>query len=197
MNIKKPVLAGLMCLATIAPCKAQKPVQFASSTAINRSISNKISVFSGLDILIPKKNNMTDIFSGVMLQQDKTTSLVFKVVDNYSWTKHISSYVREALMISGKGTNSTLEVAPIKANANVNKFNFSLGPAYTLYNDFKNGTTTQGINMIFQTTYSMTPKDKLIAEAKYVSTPSKNLFDTHFGKLKDNTSVMIAYMRIF
>jgi hypothetical protein len=66
-----------------------------------------------------------------------------------------------------------------------------------MYNDFKEGTTTQGINTIFQTTYSMTPKDIIFAEAKYTSEPSKNLFNTHFGKLKDNISYMVSYMRKF
>ena len=197
MNVRKPIITSLISLATLAPCKAQKAVQLVSETGITGVVNKEASFYGGMNFQLPRGRNFTDLYAGVNVQPDKKTSFVGLAINNFSWTKNISSWVRETFVASKRGANSQLEVAPIRANADVGKFNFSLSPSYTLYNDFKEGTTTQGINTIFQTTYSMTPKDIIFAEAKYTSEPSKNLFNTHFGKLKDNISYMVSYMRKF
>ena len=197
MNVRKPIITSLISLATLAPCKAQKAVQLVSETGITGVVNKEASFYGGMNFQLPRGRNFTDLYAGVNVQQDKKTSFVGLAINNFSWTKNISSWVRETFVASKRGANSQLEVAPIRANADVGKFNFSLSPSYTMYNDFKEGTTTQGINTIFQTTYSMTPKDIIFAEAKYTSEPSKNLFNTHFGKLKDNISYMVSYMRKF
>lgn len=197
MNVRKPIITSLISLATLAPCKAQKAVQLVSETGITGVVNKEASFYGGMNFQLPRGRNFTDLYAGVNVQQDKKTSFVGLAINNFSWTKNISSWVRETFVASKRGANSQLEVAPIRANADIGKFNFSLSPSYTMYNDFKEGTTTQGINTIFQTTYSMTPKDIIFAEAKYTSEPSKNLFNTHFGKLKDNISYMVSYMRKF
>jgi len=197
MNVRKPIITSLISLATLAPCKAQKAVQLVSETGITGVVNKEASFYGGMNFQLPRGRNFTDLYAGVNVQQDKKTSFVGLAINNFSWTKNISSWVRETFVASKRGANSQLEIAPIRANADVGKFNFSLSPSYTMYNDFKEGTTTQGINTIFQTTYSMTPKDIIFAEAKYTSEPSKNLFNTHFGKLKDNISYMVSYMRKF
>jgi hypothetical protein len=197
MNVRKPIITSLISLATFAPCKAQKAVQLVSETGITGVVNKEASFYGGMNFQLPRGRNFTDLYAGVNVQPDKKTSFVGLAINNFSWTKNISSWVRETFVASKRGANSQLEVAPIRANVDVGKFNFSLSPSYTLYNDFKEGTTTQGINTIFQTTYSMTPKDIVFAEAKYTSEPSKNLFNTHFGKLKDNISYMVSYMRKF
>lgn len=197
MNVRKPIITSLISLATLAPCKAQKAVQLVSETGITGVVNKEASFYGGMNFQLPRGRNFTDLYAGVNVQQDKKTSFVGLAINNFSWTKNISSWVRETFVASKRGANSQLEIAPIRANADVGKFNFSLSPSYTMYNDFKEGTTTQGINTIFQTTYSMTPRDIVFAEAKYTSEPSKNLFNTHFGKLKDNISYMVSYMRKF
>ena len=197
MNVRKPIITSLISLATLAPCKAQKAVQLVSETGITGVVNKEASFYGGMNFQLPRGRNFTDLYAGVNVQQDKKTSFVGLAINNFSWTKNISSWVRETFVASKRGANSQLEIAPVRANADVGKFNFSLSPSYTLYNDFKEGTTTQGINTIFQTTYSMTPRDIVFAEAKYTSEPSKNLFNTHFGKLKDNISYMVSYMRKF
>ena len=197
MNVRKPIITSLISLATLAPCKAQKAVQLVSETGITGVVNKEASFYGGMNFQLPRGRNFTDLYAGVNVQHDKKTSFVGLAINNFSWTKNISSWVRETFVASKRGANSQLEIAPIRANADVGKFNFSLSPSYTMYNDFKEGTTTQGINTIFQTTYSMTPKDIIFAEAKYTSKPSKNLFNTHFGKLKDNISYMVSYMRKF
>ena len=197
MNVRKPIITSLISLATLAPCKAQKAVQLVSETGITGVVNKEASFYGGMNFQLPRGRNFTDLYAGVNVQQDKKTSFVGLAINNFSWTKNISSWVRETFVASKRGANSQLEIAPIRANADVGKFNFSLSPSYTMYNDFKEGTTTQGINTIFQTTYSMTPRDIIFAEAKYTSEPSKNLFNTHFGKLKDNISYMVSYMRKF
>ena len=197
MNVRKPIITSLISLATLAPCKAQKAVQLVSETGITGVVNKEASFYGGMNFQLPRGRNFTDLYAGVNVQQDKKTSFVGLAINNFSWTKNISSWVRETFVASKRGANSQLEIAPIRANVDVGKFNFSLSPSYTMYNDFKEGTTIQGINTIFQTTYSMTPKDIIFAEAKYTSEPSKNLFNTHFGKLKDNISYMVSYMRKF
>ena len=197
MNVRKPIITSLISLATLAPCKAQKAVQLVSETGITGVVNKEASFYGGMNFQLPRGRNFTDLYAGVNVQSDKKTSFVGLAINNFSWTKNISSWVRETFVASKRGANSQLEIAPIRANADVGKFNFSLSPSYTLYNDFKEGTATQGINTIFQTTYSMTPNDIIFAEAKYTSEPSKNLFNTHFGKLKDNISYMVSYMRKF
>ena len=197
MNVRKPIITSLISLATLAPCKAQKAVQLVSETGITGVVNKEASFYGGMNFQLPRGRNFTDLYAGVNVQPDKKTSFVGLAINNFSWTKNISSWVRETFVASKRGANSQLEIAPVRANADVGKFNFSLSPSYTLYNDFKEGTTTQGINTIFQTTYSMTPNDIIFAEAKYTSEPSKNLFNTHFGKLKDNISYMVSYMRKF
>ena len=197
MNVRKPIITSLISLATLAPCKAQKAVQLVSETGITGVVNKEASFYGGMNFQLPRGRNFTDLYAGVNVQSDKKTSFVGLAINNFAWTKNISSWVRETFVASKRGANSQLEIAPVRANADVGKFNFSLSPSYTLYNDFKEGTTTQGINTIFQTTYSMTPRDIIFAEAKYTSEPSKNLFNTHFGKLKDNISYMVSYMRKF
>ena len=197
MNVRKPIITSLISLATLAPCKAQKAVQLVSETGITGVVNKEASFYGGMNFQLPRGRNFTDLYAGVNVQPDKKTSFVGLAINNFSWTKNISSWARETFVASKRGANSQLEIAPIRANADVGKFNFSLSPSYTMYNDFKEGTTTQGINTIFQTTYSMTPRDIIFAEAKYTSEPSKNLFNTHFGKLKDNISYMVSYMRKF
>ena len=197
MNVRKPIITSLISLATLAPCKAQKAVQLVSETGITGVVNKEASFYGGMNFQLPRGRNFTDLYAGVNVQPDKKTSFVGLAINNFSWTKNISSWVRETFVASKRGVNSQLEIAPVRANADVGKFNFSVSPSYTLYNDFKEGTATQGINTIFQTTYSMTPRDIIFAEAKYTSEPSKNLFNTHFGKLKDNISYMVSYMRKF
>ncbi len=197
MNVRKPIITSLITLATLAPCKAQRAVQLVSETGITGVVNKEASFYGGMNFQLPRGRNFTDLYAGVNVQPDKKTSFVGLAINNFSWTKNISSWARETFVASKRGANSQLEIAPVRANVDAGKFNFSLSPSYTLYNDFKEGTATQGINTIFQTTYSMTPKDIIFAEAKYTSEPTKNLFNTHFGKLKDNISYMVSYMRKF
>ena len=197
MNVRKPIITSLITLATLAPCKAQRAVQLVSETGITGVVNKEASFYGGMNFQLPRGRNFTDLYAGVNVQPDKKTSFVGLAINNFSWTKNISSWARETFVASKRGANSQLEIAPVRANVDAGKFNFSLSPSYTLYNDFKEGTATQGINTIFQTTYSMTPKDIIFAEAKYTSEPTKNLFNTHFSKLKDNISYMVSYMRKF
>ena len=197
MNIRKPIIAGLMSIATIAPCKAQKTVQLVSETGVSGMMNKELSFYNGVNFEFAKSRNYADFYAGISVQPDKKASFVALAIDNFPWTKNISSWARETFVASNRGANSTLEVAPVRASANVGKFNFSLSPSYALYNDFKAGTTQQGFNPIVQATYPLSPKETIWVEAKYSTEPSKNLFNTRFGKLKDNVSYMVSYLRKF
>ena len=195
MNVRKPILTSLIGLATLAPCKAQKPVQLVSETGITGVVNKEASFYSGMNFQYIKEKNFSDIFAGASVSPDKNVSFFGLGINNYSWTKNISTWARETFVAAKNTSKSTLEVAPVKANASIGKFNFAFSPAYTLHNDFKTGSTTQGVNTIFQTSYSISPKDMIFAEAKYTSEPAGNLFKTRFGKLKDNIAYFICYMR--
>ena len=195
MNVRKPIITSLISLATLAPCKAQKAVQFVSESGITGVVNKEASFYSGMNLQFINSKNFTDVFAGACVSPEKNVSFLGLAINNFAWTKNISSWARETFVSSKQVTKSTLEVAPIKANVSAGKFNFALSPAYTLHNDFKDGTTKQGINTIFQTSYSLSNKDLIFAEAKYTSEPAKNIFDTKFGSLKDNISYFIAYMR--
>jgi len=196
MNVRKPIIAGLMSLSTLVPCKAQKAVQLVSETGMMGVVNKEASFYTGMNFELARSKNYTDFFAGVSVTPDKKPSFIALAINNFSWTKNISSWVRETFVASKNAANSTLEVAPVKGNVSAGKFKFYLSPSYAIYNDFHNGARcTQGINTIFQTSYSISPKDMIFGEAKYTSEPSKNLFNTHFGKLKDNISYYIAYMR--
>ena len=197
MKVGKPIIAGLISLASFAPCKAQKPFQLVSETGITGVIKKDAVFYTGMNFCFTKNKNFTDLYAGINVPETGRPSYVGLAINNYSWTKNLSSWARGVFSTTFKGANSALEVAPIKANASLGKFNFSLAPSYALYNDFKAGTTTQGFNPIFQTTYSANPKTKIFAELKYTTEPSKNLFHTHFGKLKDNIAFMVACMTNF
>ena len=161
MDVRKPIIAGLMGLTTIAPCKAQKTVQLVSETGISGVINKEASFYGGLNCLLPKGKNFTDLYAGISVDPHKKASFVGLAINDYAWNKNISSWARETFVASNRGANSILEVAPVRANATAGKFNFSITPSYALYNDFKSGTTTQGFNPIFQTTYSASDKLKL------------------------------------
>ena len=197
MKIRNIAVAGLMGLASIVPGKAQKPVQFIAETGVTGALHSVPLFYGGMNAAFPKGKNYTDVFAGVGINTNKQASFLGLAVNNYSWTKNISSWAREIFVASDRGLNSTLELSPIKANVNVGKFNLSLNPAYAIYNDFRNKTIKQGINTILQAIYPASPKDKIFIEAKYASEPDKNLFNTRFGKLENNFSYMISYMRNF
>ena len=159
MKIRKTIATGLISLATFAPCKAQKLV---SETGISGVINKEASFYNGMNFEFARGRNYTDLYAGISVQPDKKASFVGLAINNFSWTKNLSSWARETFVASKRGVNSQLEVAPVRVNAKAGKFNFSLSPSYTMYNDFKEGTTTQGINTIFQTTYSVSPRHTIL-----------------------------------
>lgn len=193
MKVRQIIMTGLMSLATLAPCKAQKAMHLVSEAGITGAVNKEMSYIGGLNVQILGGKNFADAFAGIKVNPDKKASFASLFINNYSWTKNISSWVRETFFASERGSNSILQVSPVRGNANVGKkLNVSLNPSYTLYNDFGEGTTTQGISTISQVTYSIDPKTQLFFEASYSSEPAKNLFNTHFGKFKDNASYMLT-----
>ena len=48
MNVRKPIITSLISLAALAPCKAQKAVQFLSETGVNGEINKELSYITGM-----------------------------------------------------------------------------------------------------------------------------------------------------
>ena len=191
-KVRKPILSGLIGLATLAPCKAQKAVQFVSETGITGVINKETSLYSGMNFIFDKGKNSTVAFVGGIV--DKKVSLLSMAINNYAWNKNISSWGRLTSVIAKNQNTLRIDAAPIKVNAKSGNFSFSAIPAYSLYQDFRTGATTQGITPTVKASYSISPRVTIDAEAKYPSEPSKNLFNTRFGKFKDNISYYIAVL---
>lgn len=196
MKIGKPIIAGLMGLTTIAPCKAQKSVNLVSETGISGLVNKEASFYTGLNFEIPRGKNYADFYGGISVNPEKKASFVGLAIENYAWHKHLSSWGRETFVASNRNVSSTLEIAPVRANANAGRFNFSISPSYALYNNFKGADkgAKQGINTILQMVYKLSKKETFFVEAKYSTEPAKNLFNTSFGKPKNNTSYMASYL---
>lgn len=197
MFIKKPIIAGLMSLATFAPCKAQKAVQFVSESGVTGEINKELSYFGGLHANILKSKNNTDIYCGMVVDAEKQFTFESQLENEYSWTENLSSWIRETFHLSKRESNLTSEVAPVKINTSVKKLDISVMPAYTIQHDFREKDAKQGLNAILNTVYNIDSKNSLEFEAVYSSEPAKNLFKTSFGKLKDNFSASLSYLRKF
>ena len=193
MKVKRIVTTGLMSLATLVPCKAQKAVQLVSESGITGSVNNTVSYINGLNLQFIGNRNFADVFAGLKIHNDKTTSFASLFVDNFSWTKHISSWFRGTLICSERDANLFIQTAPVAGNVNIGKkINISIKPCHIMSSNLKDGTTTQSVGAISQMTYSIDPRTQLFFEASYSSKSTKNLFNTHFGKFKDNTSYMLT-----
>ena len=198
MKIKQAALAGMMGLATVAPVKAQKPVQCIFETGFNGMIKKEMALYGGMNFAAAKNKNFADLFLGANLDANKNATFLGLFIDNYSWTKNVSSWVRGTLAVSKDAVNTTLEASPVRYNVSAGKFNFGINPAYTVYNDALANTTTQGVNTIFQSSYSMTPSDKLFLELRYSSTAAGSLKDIKFEEPNENNMFyMLSYQKTF
>jgi hypothetical protein len=198
MKVKQLIATGLVSgITAFLPCKAQRAVQLVPETGITGALKTEMSYIGGLNLQITKGKNFSDFFAGLKVQHDKQASFAGMFVNNYSWTETVSSWLRGTVIASRRGTKSVLETAPVRINVPAGKFNLSLSPSHVMYNDFKDGTTTQAISTIFQTTYSINPKNQLFFEAAYSSEPVKNLSKTSFGKPEDNISYMVTCTHSF
>lgn len=199
MKIKQVALASMMGLATIAPAKAQiqKPVQTIFETGFNGIVKKEMGMYGGMNFGVPMKNNFADLFLGGSIDASKTASFLGMFIDEYSWNRNLSSWLRGILSVSKENINTTLEASPIKANLRAGKFNFSINPAYAIFDNTAENKVTRGINTIFQSSYSMTPSDKMFLEVKYSSSQAENIKDIRFGSLGDNLSYIISYQKKF
>lgn len=199
MNIKRSVVTGLMGLTTLAPCKAQK-VMLAPEVGVSGALKKEMSCYGGLNVQFPRAKSFSDLYGGVSVNPDKKASFVGLAIHDQTWHQNVchpnfkvdvGSWGRETFIASNRNTNSILEIAPVRVKTSTGKVSFSLNPSYALYNDFREGTTTHGINTIVQATYS-TPSYTLWGEAKYSSEPAQNICNTLFGNVKDNLSYMLS-----
>ncbi len=197
MNVRKPIITSLISLAALAPCKAQKAVQLVSETGVNGEINKELSYIAGMHAVLSKSKNQTDIYCGMVVDAEKQFTFESQLENEYSWTKNISSWVRETFHLSKNENNLLSEVAPIKANTSLGKFDGSLAPVYMLHNDFRGKETKQGLGLVLSTMYNIDSSNALKFEAEYATEPAKNLFSTQFSKLKDGISYVIAYIKTF
>lgn len=195
MNIRKIAVTGLMSLSFSAPLKAQKSFYTMSEVGITGEIAKELSYFGGIHAGLQKNKNTTDIYAGLIVNPKKQPIFEAVLDNEYSWTKNLSSWIRETLHISKKEKELASEIAPIKFNVPVKKFDFSVAPVYNLQHDFSEREIKQGVSALVNATYSINSNNSVQFEAIYSSKPVNNLFKTTFGKFKDNTSFMISYLR--
>lgn len=196
MNIKKSLLVGMLGLMPLTPVKAQKAIQFIPEAGAFGNIKAAPTMIGGVNAAFPKKNNFADVFVGATLNSQATPGFAGIAFDNFNWSKNFSSWARDLFLASKNGVTSNLDVAPIKYNTSAGKFNFSVMPAYGRVDDFVNHTTTHNIKAIFQSMFSITPKDRLCLEMQYGSIPAANISDTRFGSFADSFNFTATYSRV-
>jgi len=197
MSVRTPILAGLMGMTALGLCRAQKAVEFSSEAGVSGNFSGEVVYYGGLHGVLSKKNNCTDLYCGAIIDSDKRCTFESQLENEYSWNKHISSWIRETFHLSKQETALTSEIAPIKVNKSFKKFDAFVAPAYILANDFRDGETWQCLGIVLNTMYNINSKNSIKFEAEYITDPAKNIFKTKFGSFKDNTSYVVSYIRNF
>ncbi len=197
MNVKRPILAGLMSLSALSLCNAQKPVQLMTETGVVGMIDDELVYTGGLHAVMQQNKNNTDIYCGMLVDQDRQFTFESQLENEYSWTKNLSSWIRETFHLSKEENNLTSEIAPVKFNKSIGKFDNSVAPVYVLANDFKEKENVQCAGLVLNSTYNIDSKNALKFEAEYITKPVKNIFDTTFNSFKDGFAYMVAYIRQF
>ena len=196
LNIRKPLIIGMLGLASICPLKAQKAMQVIPEVGVFGNVKSVPTLVGGINGAIAEGNNYADVFIGGTLSNQGVPGFSGIVFDNLSWSKNFSSWARDFFLASKNGVTSTLDFAPIKYNAQAGKFNFSVMPAYSRNDDFVNHTATHNVKVISQTMLSMTPKDRLCLEMQYGTIPTENINDTYFGNFSDSFGFTTTYSRV-
>jgi len=197
MNVKKPIIAGLMSLSALGYCSAQKSVQIMSETGVSGNF-NQEQVFSGgLHAILSQGKNCTDVYCGMLADTKKQLTLETQLENEYSWAKNFSSWIRETFHLSKDENNLTSELAPVKINKSIGKFDTFAAPVYVVLNDFKEKENAQCAGLVLNSTYNIDNKSAIKFEAEYCTQPAKNIFETSFGKLKDSMTYVISYIMQF
>ena len=197
MNVKKPILAGLMSLSAIGLCNAQKPVQFMTETGVGGNLKEEQLFGGGIHAIFTQDKNCTDVYCGMLADTEKRITLETQLENEYSWTKNISSWVRETFHLSKAENNLTSELAPIKINKSFGKFDTFAAPVYIGLNDFKEKEHAQCAGLVLHSTYNIDNKSAIKFEAEYYTNPAKSIFETSFGKFKESIVYVVSYLRQF
>lgn len=198
MNIKNYALIGLAGISSLSTTvKAQKflPESFSVFTEIGVSACahQEMALYRGVNIGFQSGNNRINTFLGASLNSNKKADFNGIVTDNFKWHKHsnFSSWARCMFSFSRKVKNISFELSPARISKPYKNFTFSANPAFTVYKDFKNNKTGAGLNVILESVYSITPKDKLFFELDYHAKKSK--IENSLNK----TSYKITYQKYF
>lgn len=196
MYIKKVIP---MCMLALAPLsvKAQSAVHFIPEAGICGTAKTVPMLLGGCNAAYSCGKNFADVFIGGSLNKDAVPGFVGIAVENYSWNKNISSWIRDLFMSSKTGVTSTLDVAPAKFNTSIGKFDFSVLPAYCRQDDMVNHTACHSFKGIIQSIFHMTPKDQIMLEMQYGTTPANSITNTSVAPFSDTFNFTATYSRTF
>ena len=76
VDIRKPIITGIMGLTAIGVCKAQKPVEVFSETGLTGVVHKEAVYYGGMNLGIPTEKNYTDVFAGMTINSDKKASFL-------------------------------------------------------------------------------------------------------------------------
>lgn len=195
MNVKKSLVICMLGLTPLS-LKAQKAIQFIPEAGAFGTVKSAPTMIGGVNTAFINKNNFADVFVGGTLTPQATPGFAAIAFDNYSWNKKISSWGRDLFLASNDGVTSSLDIAPVKFNTTAGKFNFAIMPAYGRNDNFTNHTTAHSIKAIFQSMFSITPKDRLCLEMQYGSAPAANLKDANFTSFPDCFNFTATYSHV-
>lgn len=182
MNIKKYTLISLLGISPLAGgMKAQIfskiPADIYTEIGVSGMSKKAFELYRGVNIGVKSGTNSFDTFFGAALNSDKKGCFTGMITEDFKWNRHshFSTWSRAIFSFSKRVQNITAEFSPVRLNLSFKKFDFSFNPAFAVHRDFKNKGSAIGINTVFQSNYSVSPKDKLFGEVKYQSKPFNNI----------------------
>lgn len=203
MKIKN-ILSGMMGLACLhAPVKAQiklpENLKIFSEVGVAAPLKDEFILLRGANIECKTYQNKLSAFLGAALTPQKKGTFVGTVTNEFEWNKYpnLSTFGRGIVAYSKRIKSAAIEFAPVKFNFPVKKWNVSFAPAFSFIQDFTDKKSTTGLSAIFQSSYSVTPRDKFLIEADYNFLSGKNPKNLKFNQPAENVLYKITYQRFF
>lgn len=203
MKIKN-VLSSMMGIACLhAPLKAQiklpENLKIFSEVGVAAPLKDEFILLRGANIEFKTYQNKLSTFLGAAVTPQKKGTFVGTVTNDYEWNKYpnLSTFGRGIVAYSKRLKSAAVEFAPVKFNFPMKKWNVSFAPAFSFIQDFSNKKSTAGLSAIFQSSYSVTSRDKLLIETDYNFLSGKNSKNLKFNSPAENVLYKITYQRFF
>lgn len=200
----KNILSGMLGFACLhAPLKAQiklpEGLKIFSEVGVAAPMKDEFVLLRGGNLELKTDKNQFSTFLGAAVTPQKKGTFVGIVTNNFEWNKHpnLSTWGRGIVAYSKRIKSAAVEFAPVRFNLPAKKWDVSFAPALSFLRDFMHKKSTAGISAIFNASYSVSSKDKLLIEADYNFISGKNPANMNFKSPAKNILYKISYQRYF